>query len=533
MKKRFWAVLAVVLGMTGCKADADTNQADIEQAALEITETTTTVTETSAESSDSAAETVTIAGQEFSVDVTELFLWDMPVTDEDMQKLLNFKRLKNLSVDLLADGCEINDMNVLPQIKTLETLCINGTYSDLGFLNGMTGLKSLSLMHFNCDKLEKLPNNTALTEINLDECSIDGLDWITDFPSLKKVSFNHVDVTNLDPIGELKDLEILSVTFSAGRAIDFSFLQNVKKLKSLTFTPFPSSSVYDLDVLADCTALEELDISGTYKDLEFCRSLTNLKKFSIISDNHFVYDILPLTECVNLQELKLGCDFDSMQFDTLKSALPNFALEEQTEKVNISIEYEFDLDKYLENGKHDEYLLRNELDFLSDEQYDIYIKALIFVDNLGNYAVPSTGNRSSYFFDENGEISESYISNESNTVHIYPYFYVSTYQSFYEYLQSVFTQDAVDAIVSNERFLTLDGELYFKMGDAGGLLYFDDSEYNVIEKNDSEIVFEYIAHRLINNEEWICTHQTKLVHTDNGWRSEFFKNLYSEKEVLF
>ncbi|MDE6745580.1 MAG: hypothetical protein K2J72_02955, partial [Oscillospiraceae bacterium] len=313
----------VVLGMTGCKANADANQADIEQAALEITDTTATVTENSAESSDGAAETVIIGGQEFSVDTTELFLWNMPVTDEDMQKLLNFKSLKNLSVDLLADGCEINDMNVLSQIKTLETLCINGTYNDLGFLNGMTGLKNLSLMHFNCGKLEKLPNGTALTEIDLDECSIDGLDWITDFPSLKKVSFNHVDVANLDPIGELKDLEILSVTFSAGRSIDFSFLQNLKKLKSLTFTPFPSSSVYDLDVLTDCTALEELNISGTYKDLEFCRSLTNLNKFSIISDNHFVYDILPLTECVNLQELKLGCDFDSTQLDTLRNSLPN------------------------------------------------------------------------------------------------------------------------------------------------------------------------------------------------------------------
>lgn len=268
-------------------------------------------------------EIVTIAGQEFSVDATELFLWDMPVTDEDMQKLLNFKKLKNLSVDLLADGCEINDMNVLSQIKTLETLCINGTYSDLDFLNGMTGLKSLSLMHFNCGNPEKLPNNTALTEIYLDECSVDGLDWITDFPSLKKVSFNHVDVAELDPIGELKDLEILSVTFLAGREIDFSFLQNLKKLKSLTFTPFPSSSVYDLDILADCTALEELDISGTYKDLEFCRSLTSLKKFRIVSDNHFVYDILPLAECANLQELKLGCDFDSTQLDTLKNSLPN------------------------------------------------------------------------------------------------------------------------------------------------------------------------------------------------------------------
>ena len=245
-----------------------------------------------------------------------------------------------------------------------------------------------------------------------------------------------------------------------------------------------------------------------------------------------------------------GCkaNADTNQADTAQAALENrqttaevtteqitettmsiTAAEEASEDIAVSIEYEFDLYKYLENGKHDEYLLRNELDFLSDEQYDTYIKALIFVDYLGNSSVVSTDSNSFYWINENGEISKSLVSDESDTAQIYPYFYISTYKSFYEYLQSVFTQDAVDEIMSDERFFTFGDELYFKWNDGGGMVYFDDSEYNVIEENDSEIVFEYTAHRLINNEEWVCTRKTKLVHTDNGWRSEFFKNLYSEK----
>ncbi|MBD5141463.1 MAG: hypothetical protein HDT25_08630 [Ruminococcus sp.] len=205
------------------------------------------------------------------------------------------------------------------------------------------------------------------------------------------------------------------------------------------------------------------------------------------------------------------------------------AAEEVSADIAVSREYEFDLDKFLENGKHDVFLLRNELDFLSDEQYDTYIKALIFVDYLGNSSVVSTDSKSLHFINENGEISKSLISNESDTVQIYPYYYISTYKSFYEYLQSVFTQDAVDEIMSDERFFTFGDELYFKWQDSGGMVYFDDSEYNVIEENDSEIAFEYTAHKLINSEEWVCTRKTKLIHTDNGWRSEFFKNLYSEK----
>ena len=537
MKKRFWAVLAALLCMTGCQGNVGAGQADTEQAVLESSETTTTVTETSAEeTSDNTAETVIIAGQEFSADTTELFLWDMPVTDEDMQKLLNFKELKNLSIDLLADGCEINDMNMLSQIKTLETLCINGTYSDLGILNGMTGLKSLSLMHFDCDNLENLPNNTELTEIDLDECGINGLDWITDFQSLKKVSFNHVDFTNFDALGELKDLEMLSITFSAGREIDFSFLQNLKKLKSLTFTPFPSSSVYDLDVLSNCTALEELNISGTYKDLEFCRSLTNLKKFIIIADDDLMYDISPLSECVSLSELKLGCNFDSTQLDTLKSVLPNFALEEQTEEVNISREYEFDLDKFLKRSYTEKYLLRDELDFLSDEQYDTYIRAWIFIDSIdcgyiGESRVPDTSDVPTNWIDENGEACGEYT---------YPsYRYVSTYQSFYEYLQSVFTQDAVDKILSDERFLNVDGELYFAWGEAGGPLERIEDKYELVEKNDSEVIFEYNARHsydggIYGYEDGTYTDITrtiKLAKEDGGWRAELFDHLTHLNEV--
>ena len=201
-----------------------------------------------------------------------------------------------------------------------------------------------------------------------------------------------------------------------------------------------------------------------------------------------------------------GCqgNADTVQADTVQAALENqqttaevtteqtskiietttstTAAEEVSADTAVSIEYEFDLDKFLENGKHDVYLLRNELDFLSDEQYDTYIKALIFVD----YSfVVSTGSHSLHWINENGEISKSRVIDESDTAQIYPYFYISTYKSFYEYLQSVFTQDAVDEIMSDERFFTFGDELYFKWKDGGGMVYFDDSEYNVSRKMTS------------------------------------------------
>lgn len=201
-----------------------------------------------------------------------------------------------------------------------------------------------------------------------------------------------------------------------------------------------------------------------------------------------------------------------------------------SEDIVISREYEFDLDKYLERDTYNRYALRDELDFLNDEQYDTYIRALILIDNLENLDIPHTCDMSTYYIDENGEIYGSFNCNEQNTGHTY-YRYVSTYESFYAYLRTVFTQDAADRIVSDKRFLKRGDELYFKVGDGGGMVYFDDSEYDIIKGNDGETVFEYTAYRSINGEEWTQKRSVKLVNTDNGWRSEFFENLYTENIV--
>ncbi len=214
--------------------------------------------------------------------------------------------------------------------------------------------------------------------------------------------------------------------------------------------------------------------------------------------------------------------------------------EEFSEDIAVSREYEFDLEKYLERPNSKNYLLRDELDFLSDEQYDTYIRAWIMLDSLLYFNVPSTSDAPAYFIDKNGEIGESHTVQELDKTHIYPYYYVSTYQSFYEYLQSVFTQEAVDDIMlgtwlsgGRDEFLRIGDELYCKLGDRGGAIYFNEGEYNLTEKNDDEVIFEYIAHQSKNGNEWTETRPIKLVRTDDGWRSEFFDNLYVERKMPY
>lgn len=197
------------------------------------------------------------------------------------------------------------------------------------------------------------------------------------------------------------------------------------------------------------------------------------------------------------------------------------AAEEVSEDIAVSREYEFDLDKYLERAYIEKYLLRDELDFLSDEQYDTYIRAWIFIDSI-DYAdesrVPDTSDVPTNWIDKSGEICAEYTYSS--------YRYVSTYQSFYEYLQSVFTQDAVDEIMSDERFLNVDGELYFAWGEAGGAIYYTDGKYELVEINDSEVIFEYNASHKYGGEIFFNTSRTiKLINAGDGWRAELFDHL--------
>jgi len=208
--------------------------------------------------------------------------------------------------------------------------------------------------------------------------------------------------------------------------------------------------------------------------------------------------------------------------------------EEDSEDIVISREYKFDLDKYFECAYTEKYSLRNELEFLSDKQYDTYIRAWIFIDGI-DYAnesrVPDTIDVPTHWINENGEICTEYTYTS--------YRYVSTYQSFYEYLQSVFTQDAVDIIMSDERFLNIDGELYFAWGEAGGYLEGIEDKYELVEKNGSEVVFEYNARHIYDNGTYgyedgtyIDTTRTiKLVKEDGGWRAELFDHLLRLNEA--
>ena len=197
--------------------------------------------------------------------------------------------------------------------------------------------------------------------------------------------------------------------------------------------------------------------------------------------------------------------------------------------IELSRKYEFNLEDYIENHDPNNIYssLKDEVSFLTDEQYETYAKAWIFIDNIEYFNIPTTitDKTLNHFCDKNGEVCDSFYNNVTKE---YAYVYISSYKSFYEYLQSVFTQEAVDKIMADKRFLTIGNNLYFKFGEKGGSIYFRSGQYQLIEKNDNEVEFEYLSQYQNDIKEWTKVHQIKLVNTKDGWRAELFEHLKFE-----
>ena len=274
------AVCAVASGCGEVKT-GNTPSAQSESAVESVTESTEPKYSKESELSD---ETVVIAGKSYSKSEEELFLWGVPLTDSDINKLSEFDNLKNLSVDLLAEGCEITNLNALSQLDSLEVLAIDGTYSDFFFLGDMKNLKELSFRHCYCDEFENVPRNTDIAVLSLDECDIADTSSLSNFGNLTELELNHFESDNMSGIGELDRLERLSWTFYDADITDFGFLGNVSTLKKLVFIPMPyDDNVYDLSPLMNCSKLERLELNCGFDEVQLNELKNRLADCEIIT----------------------------------------------------------------------------------------------------------------------------------------------------------------------------------------------------------------------------------------------------------
>ena len=258
---------------------------------------------------------------------------------------------------------------------------------------------------------------------------------------------------------------------------------------------------------------------------------------------HFVSILAAVAFTLSLVGCQKGADTEQTTQTSIETTTISIVTDEYSSEFMISREYEFDLEKYIEFlGDRDKtnWDMRDRVDFLNDEQYDNFLKAWILIDKMEYRIVPDTSEIPEHYLNEYGKVSDDWYRSPKLCVEDFnPYIYVSTYQSFYEYLQSVFSQEAVDKIMTDKRFMVACDELYFAWCGENTDDFWDEwyvpkylqnVSFRLIKNNDHEILFEHIAYYNDNETEWTETHPIKLINTDNGWRSELFDFLQVESQ---
>ena len=294
--------------------------------------------------------TVTIAGEEYPVNLEELDLSGKSLTDSDLTNLEQMTGLKSLNLEKNPD---ISNLTVLAGLTALEELELPSPsqISDLSPLSGLTGLTSLSMVESWGKSQQPLSliqdysplagltglKELSLSVINLSDFSfLDGmkgletlrlvgsvvtedLTYFGKFTNLKELRIYPANLKSVKGIEGLQNLEYLRITEVTEQLFldDLTFLENMKGLQYLKLDIYGVGSLHGLEGL---TQLETLQFSwprvSTYTDLSPLQNLTNLQILVLpipTDDTEIIYHADSLAGLTNLSELRLPCVVESLE----------------------------------------------------------------------------------------------------------------------------------------------------------------------------------------------------------------------------
>ena len=262
---------------------------------------------------------ITIQGQEYSTDLTELNLASLYLTDADVEQLKYMVNLREL--DLPASS-EITDLAPLSNLTQLKVLRMNdGNYTnavtdltplasltnlvnlqlscmaeDLSPLAGLTNLKALSLyLPITVDDISFLTNLTNLQSLHIQDNSsgnahirLDDLTPLSGLTQLQELGLSVNGISDFDWAQNLTELRELSCWGNEATYTDLDGLKNLTKLQSLAL-PYPNivgneeldPEPYDIQGLAGLTELTYLQMYAGVKDLSPLANLTKLQTLYI------------------------------------------------------------------------------------------------------------------------------------------------------------------------------------------------------------------------------------------------------------
>ena len=246
---------------------------------------------------EALAPKVTIAGQEYSTALTQLFLDDVLVDEADFQNLQEMKSLEYLSY---TDGREELDLSFVSGLPNLQMLSAHGYYVDLD-LAPLESLKDLTELHIYAEGSNNIARTVDLYPLeNLTDLQYIHLDCVPD---------------SYAPLAELKNLQYLSLWNPISGQVDYEYplsdISPLSGLTELTYLNIPIGDVEDLNSLSGLTKLTDLLLYGnahTWEDISFLRPLTNLQRLALDNQVFQLQDLSDLSGLTELRELSLNLE---------------------------------------------------------------------------------------------------------------------------------------------------------------------------------------------------------------------------------
>ena len=298
---------------------------------------------------------ITIRGQVYSTDITELSLDESALTDAEFGQLKYMVNLREL--DLPASS-EITDLSPLANLTQLRVLRMNDgnsvcSVTDLTPLALLTNLENLQLTCI-AEDLSPLGSMTGLTNLYLRiPTTVKDISFLNTLTNLQHLHIqdtgnneNHLYIEDMSPLSELTQLQDLMLSFNGISNFDWALnltelrslicsgyeatYTNLDGLKSLTklqvlvlprFTIYGNDQMnpepYDIQGLSGLTELTSLQMCAGVKDVSPLENLTKLQTLYMFNGTTKPWDasLEPMRNMKELRELYFYTDMKNTSVD--------------------------------------------------------------------------------------------------------------------------------------------------------------------------------------------------------------------------
>lgn len=207
------------------------------------------------------------------------------ITNEDVQNLVTLcPDLK----ELILEYCYLDDYTPLGRLTKLSKLYLTYTgagsgnaIKEIGWVEGLTELRTLSLSHNSIDDTEALSGLKKLTYLNISGNPLQDEDLkpLSGLTNLEKLYlYDLKKITDVSPLSKLTKLTFLHI----GRNSKLKNVKPLTSLKKLQYLRLNHTKVSDLSYFGKFSALKKLDIAKCPIDTDTVSHLKDCKKLEKI-----------------------------------------------------------------------------------------------------------------------------------------------------------------------------------------------------------------------------------------------------------